>query len=69
MLQFMGLQRIEHNLVTEQQQQPRENNGPVRDQKGGLFLQKRMDREGGFLLIHNLCNSLLHSTKDNIFDN
>ena len=69
MLQFMGLQRIGHYLVTEQQQQPRENNGPVGDQKGGLFLQKRMDREGDFLFINNLCNSLLHSTKDYIFDN
>ena len=58
MLQFMGLQRIGPNLVTEQQQQPTENNGLVGNQKD-LFLQKRMDREGDFLLIHNLCNSLL----------
>ena len=43
MLQFMGLQRIGPNLVTEQQQQPTENNGLVGNQKD-LFLQKRMDR-------------------------
>ena len=44
MLQFMGLQRIGHNLVSEQQQQPRENNGPVGYQKDCSYRKEWTDR-------------------------